>query len=470
MVCYFVLLFFVASLFLSPTLCGSVEYYVTPTSPPNTDCPQPCYTLDQYALDTTLLSNKENVSLLFLEGLHTLNHTLRISGTKKLSLTPAHSRSAVSIKCNGRLSIRFEDVTHVHISNLTLHGTLAQSITWLLYDNLKNHTTLFQHLIVEGFNMELPESSTLYYCTLNNTAVNICSGNMPNFRSKLLLYKSKTVDSIIMGLNFGFCTNLELKIVGCTIDRYHDKELADYLGTVVLSIGPATNLHVEIADTWVDGELVITGEQDDNNISLYIQRSEIRNSNFNYNTISVELGYETRNNNIQVQITDSKISNANVHSLILGVDLTFVNIIEILVANTSISDHQRKGAIKVQTNLNSKEDNVEERPLESKTRMRINLEKCSFINNKVGVIVEVESSLLRFEMLITDSTFHGNGNAINIGRKSQASQTTMTSRLIFVSLRNVTLENNSPLLLKSGVMYLYNVDMLNIQDCRFINN
>ena len=308
MVCYFVLLFFVASLFLSPTLCGSVEYYVTPTSPHNTDCPQPCYTLDQYALDTTLLSIKENVSLLFLEGLHTLNHTLRISGTKKLSLTPAHSRSAVSIKCNGRLSIRFEDVTHVHISNLTLHGTLAQSITWLLYDNLKNHTTLFQHLIVEGFNMELPESSTLYYCTLNNTAVNICSGNMPNFRSKLLLYKSKTVDSIIMGLNFGFCTNLELKIVGCTIDRYHDKELADYLGTVVLSIGPATNLHVEIADTWVDGELVITGEQDDNNISLYIQRSEIRNSNFNYNTISVELGYETRNNNIQVQITDSKIS------------------------------------------------------------------------------------------------------------------------------------------------------------------
>lgn len=109
----------IAFLCLYPTPSGSVDYYVTPTSPPNTDCPLPCNTLDQYAQTSSLLSNKDNVSLLFLEGLHTLNHILRISRTKQLSLTQVHSGSKVIIKCNSA-GFHFRDVKHFEIGNLTL--------------------------------------------------------------------------------------------------------------------------------------------------------------------------------------------------------------------------------------------------------------------------------------------------------------------------------------------------------------
>ena len=413
------------------------------------------------------------MSLLFLEGLHMLNHTLKISGTKHLCLTPAHNRSDVGI--DGRLSILFEDVTHVHISNLTLYGTITQSISWRTagYNYLKIHTVLLQHLIIYGFMLDLPGSSHLHYCKLNNSTINICTGNTPNFKSELTLYETKTVDSIVLGLNLGFCRDLELKIIGCVIDRCHDKELADYPGTVVLSVGPASNLHVEIADTWVDGEMVITGEQENNNISLYIHRSEIKNSNSNHNTVSIELGYETRDNIIHVQITDSKISNAKMYGLILEADLSFANIIEIFVANTSISNHEHSGAIKVRSNLNTLEDNDEETQVQSKTVMKIDIQSCNFTSNKVGVIIEVESSSsLRLEVLINACTFYGNKNAINCVSKSlqkQALPTSFTSRL-HISLRKVTIENNSPHLFKSGVINLYNVDMLRVEDCRIANN
>ncbi len=54
--------------------CQAQEYYVTPTPPPNLDCPpeKPCHTLSYYASNASLLSNKENVSLVFLDGNHTL--------------------------------------------------------------------------------------------------------------------------------------------------------------------------------------------------------------------------------------------------------------------------------------------------------------------------------------------------------------------------------------------------------------
>ena len=75
-------------------------------------------------------------------------------------------------------------------------------------------------------------------------------------------------------------------------------------------------------------------------------------------------------------------------------------------------------------------------------------------------------------MLISDSIFNGNRNAIKLRAEylnNQAWQTRISSNSL-ISLRNVTFENNFPQLFTSGIIHLFNVNMLNIQDCRFINN
>ncbi|XP_064386312.1 uncharacterized protein LOC135334882 [Halichondria panicea] len=76
-----------ASLF-SP--CMAETFYVTPTLPAPAGCPQlqPCYTLDQYAHNQSLLADYNNITLIFLEGVHNLSYTFTLY-TNLLTLQPA---------------------------------------------------------------------------------------------------------------------------------------------------------------------------------------------------------------------------------------------------------------------------------------------------------------------------------------------------------------------------------------------
>ena len=469
MVYYIVLLLFSTSLSISPTPCESVEYYVTPSSLPNTDCPQPCYTLDYYALNTTLLSNKENVSLLFLEGLHTLNQTLKISGVQKMSLTKFHSRSEITVICDNHRHIWFENITHLKISNLSIHEHFELSeyggltSTWLTF---KVHTALLEHFIVQGFRLEVEGNIGLNRCLLNNSTVQImCSKDTPNVATSLTLYNADIIDSRIESSSL--CKNIKFTINGCTIDGYLGRNLRDYPVAITFDIGPEANLHVEIVHTWIYGQLSLTGRQENNNISLYIHRSEIRNSYFFYprSAVNINVDDTARNNKVLGHITDSKLADIR-----LSLDVTFANIIELLLVNTSMHNNTYyDGALNVFSYLLTTVTEVYTKcSLENETVIIITIENCTFINNQRALLIEVESNArIRLEMLISDSIFYGNQNAIDF--KNQASQTMISSRLL-ISLRNVTFESNFLQLFTSGVVRLLSVNMLNIQDCRFINN
>ena len=74
----FLLVLEVFSLILTPS--ETVVYYVTPTAPPNLDCPgQPCQTLDYYFShnEEYFNSNKINITMLLMGGEHILswNHS-----------------------------------------------------------------------------------------------------------------------------------------------------------------------------------------------------------------------------------------------------------------------------------------------------------------------------------------------------------------------------------------------------------
>ena len=105
------------------------------------------------------------------------------------------------------------------------------------------------------------------------------------------------------------------------------------------------------------------------------------------------------------------------------------------------------------------------RPLGNRTVLTITIEKCLFHDNKVAVGITVVSNInIRFELVITDSTFFGNENAINFRRQSFERTPILTpiTPYFFASLINVTLINNSPHLFKTGVIRLYNIDMLTL--------
>ena len=102
-------------------LCGgfspalSADYYVTPTPPPNLACPSgsPCHTLDNYAVNTSqLFGNEENITLIFLDGVHELNHDLVLSNLQEVvimglnnSLVDDTLPTSVSISFTSRLAL-----------------------------------------------------------------------------------------------------------------------------------------------------------------------------------------------------------------------------------------------------------------------------------------------------------------------------------------------------------------------------
>ncbi len=71
---------------LSP--CMAETFYVTPTLPAPAGCPQPCDTLDQYAQNQSLLAGHNNITLIFLEGVHILSYPFTLN-TSLLTLQSA---------------------------------------------------------------------------------------------------------------------------------------------------------------------------------------------------------------------------------------------------------------------------------------------------------------------------------------------------------------------------------------------
>ena len=112
--------------YLSP-LCVAVEFYVTPTHSSNQTCPdQPnCYTLDQYTRNSSLLEGQTNISLIFLDGTHTLTEDWEIIEIEKLVISgagqlPDRDEINVTINLKGRLVIN--SVPELCIYSLSFNG------------------------------------------------------------------------------------------------------------------------------------------------------------------------------------------------------------------------------------------------------------------------------------------------------------------------------------------------------------
>jgi hypothetical protein len=96
---------------------GEVVYYVTPTPPPNPDCPDglPCYTLKSYFSNSSFTEQTANLTMIFLTGQH--EGVCKQTELKSLSFSASGVAQKVAINCT---TIIFSSAVEIYFTNLIL--------------------------------------------------------------------------------------------------------------------------------------------------------------------------------------------------------------------------------------------------------------------------------------------------------------------------------------------------------------
>ena len=473
----FILLFI--SLY-APQCESQLIYYVTPSSSSslaNPDChlQLPCHPLNYYAQNPSLLSNKQNVSLVFLGGLHRINTSFEISRTEHVQLSAVSGlfRAVISVWQSSDFALWFNRIGHLTVTNLTFQGIffLKKGEIWpKVFVSFSGHFVKLAHLAMEGFEIFFKSrSNSVTYSTIINSSIAMCSERSPNIGSVLTLYKSEMLDTRIGRSSTG-CKDLTLTLNGCTMTRLSGTKVEH--NRITFDFGSATSLNVRIIDTTIEGYLKVISNDDSSNVNVLIVGSEIKSAIDS--CLVFRLAYEAMSNYIYVLIKDTNVTDAREYGLSFEADITFRNSIEVVLENTVMKNNVNFGAVKLSSNHPySSHDSEEELSSESKTTMNIKIVNCMFTKNKVAIIVELESNVkLILGMLVSGTTFTENENAIDFRSKAFhiLSTDSTSARELTISLNNSILLNNHPKDEGRGVIRLVYVDMLSIYNCQLINN
>ena len=110
-------------------VAAAVVYYVTPSEPPNPNCPlgDPCETLDHYASNITgYFDGNDNVTMMFLSGNHTSTSCFTFScpnpGQPCLNISMVGLRDTINVEIHLECDFTMLRVKRLTMSNLTIHG------------------------------------------------------------------------------------------------------------------------------------------------------------------------------------------------------------------------------------------------------------------------------------------------------------------------------------------------------------
>ncbi len=108
-------------------LCGAQVYYVSPTLPLNSACPsdKPCHTLSYYAANTSIFSNSNNVSLLFLDGHYNLSNNFQLNLSlfnQSFTLAAVNLTEDISVSLSS-VSIYFGTLSLVKLAGISLNNS-----------------------------------------------------------------------------------------------------------------------------------------------------------------------------------------------------------------------------------------------------------------------------------------------------------------------------------------------------------
>ena len=205
------------TILLCPLSPEAQKYYVTPTPPPNPDCPldQPCHTLSYYASNaSSLFNDRENVSLLFLDGVHNNIMDISLVISRVQSLTIAGVNESLDDK-NPRASIQFT-LRMTNVSVLTVNNIQLQSdliichVEWFICQD-----TIYENLTVSIFSSTTKGVLITDSTFLRSDIVAHFSGTHST-TVQIANTVSQGSRSMYSAFDFTILTNTEISIVNST--------------------------------------------------------------------------------------------------------------------------------------------------------------------------------------------------------------------------------------------------------------
>ena len=107
------------------TSCIAEHYHIVPndsTSQCQSFTTATCFTLAEFALNTSHLDLSNNLTLSFLPGEHSLTNRLAVTGPQNITLTGHNSSNSSTIKCQGTGGFQFGDIQSLNIEYLECTG------------------------------------------------------------------------------------------------------------------------------------------------------------------------------------------------------------------------------------------------------------------------------------------------------------------------------------------------------------
>ena len=182
---------------------GEVVYYVTPTLPPNPDCPDglPCHTLEHYFSNSSFTEQTTNLSMVFLTGQHA--GVCKQTELKSLSFSASGVGHEVAINCT---TIVFSNAVAIYFTNLTLDHwyTVSPCSSVLILEIssviLQNQTCVY----IEHTSSVSGKWVKLVNTIFNNSSV---SGKLSFFKNAGAMFLANSTVNIGKNTNITFVKN-----------------------------------------------------------------------------------------------------------------------------------------------------------------------------------------------------------------------------------------------------------------------
>ena len=218
-------------LIVIPVSVEGAVYYVKPTDPLSSNCPnETCHTLDYYFsnADKYFNSSEVNVTLILLNGSHLLktnnNGNVSIHDLEVFKMTGMEPASDVNVNwlCHEILLVNIENIYIRMVTFTNTFITLSKSISGVFIDNVyfTGKSTLSVLSMVSGFNMVLTNSSFLNQSVfhLDSRGVN---GVTPQWKINQCTFQAFYLD----------CHNTQITIEDSTFTGSNDGENSSHIHT-----------------------------------------------------------------------------------------------------------------------------------------------------------------------------------------------------------------------------------------------
>lgn len=217
---YFLIYFLFDKLLLIQHCNGEV-LYVTPTPPPNQDCPygMPCQTLQHYFSNKSLIEKRDNLTLIFLSGEH--RGYCEKTAIKSLALNVTGIGGQVTIWCTNielinAAAICLENVTvdHCYISSLQtstalvfkMSSVIAQNQTHVYIEHARNVSGNFMVFNDCTFKNNSSLSGILHFSQFvggifKGGVMNLLSSTLPLGKNTSVIFSNNIMRYAAMYLN-----------------------------------------------------------------------------------------------------------------------------------------------------------------------------------------------------------------------------------------------------------------------------